>query len=313
MNIINNNLTSAPRSAASPQPHAGLLPPPSRRPAIMGILNVTEDSFYDGGRYLTEEDVLAQARKLLSEGADIIDLGVVSSRPGAKLLAPQEEADKLAPWVALLRKELPKGTPISVDTCFSLPAAKAVEAGADIINDISGGQFDPQMFPTVASLKVRYILMHTKGTPDTMQRPENTRYDDIISDLSDYFAEKLEKLDHLGVKEVWLDPGFGFAKTVEQNYEILYRLPELIAQFPQHPMLVALSNKSMITQQLTAQGIDPFSVTEPLPDSEYGTLALNALAIERGASILRVHTPRPTLIAATLLSSTPIKPTPKTP
>lgn len=313
MDCINNNLTSAPLSPASAERPASPLLSALGRPAIMGILNVTEDSFYDGGCYLTEEAVLAHARQLLADGADIIDLGVVSSRPGAALLAPDEEAARLAPWVALLRKELPKGTPISVDTCYSLPATKAVEAGADIVNDISGGQFDPQMFSVVASLKVRYILMHTKGTPDTMQHPDNTRYGDIIADLSAYFAQRLETLDRLGVKEVWLDPGFGFAKTVEQNYELLYRLPELIARFPRHPMLVALSNKSMITKQLTAQGIDPYSVSEPLPDSEYGTLALNALAIERGASILRVHTPRPTLIAATLLSSTPIRPTPKTP
>ena len=202
------------------------------RPAVLGILNVTTDSFYDGGRYTTPEAIVAQARSLLSQGADIIDIGVVSSRPGAQLLSPEAEADKLVPVVTLLRKELPEETLLSVDTCFSLPAAKAVEAGADIVNDISGGQFDPQMFPTIAALQVPYILMHTRGTPDTMQSPENTRYDNIIADLALYFSEKLDSLLRLGVKDIILDPGFGFAKTVEQNYELLDRLDELVALFP---------------------------------------------------------------------------------
>lgn len=281
------------------------LPGADKRCLIMGILNVTEDSFYDGGRYLSEEAVLAHARSLLQQGADIIDLGVVSSRPGATLLSPDEEARRLTPWVTLLRNELPQGTPISVDTCFSLPAAKAVEAGADIVNDISGGQFDPQMFPVVASLQVPYILMHTKGTPDAMQRPENTRYGDIIDDLSRYFSQRLDQLAQLGAAEVWLDPGFGFAKTVEQNYEILFRLRELAARFPDHPLLIGLSNKSMISKKLENDIDLPKAAdrefSSRLPDTEYGTLALNALAIERGARILRVHTPRPSRIAATLL------------
>ena len=152
------------------------------------------------------------------------DVGAVSSRPGAQLLEPDEEASRLAPIVALLRSQLPPDTLISVDTCYSLPAAKAVEAGADIINDISGGQFDPQMFPTVASLQVPYILMHTRGTPATMQLPENTRYNDIVSDLAAYFDSKLSELDRLGVREVCIDPGFGFAKTVEQNHQLLHQL-----------------------------------------------------------------------------------------
>lgn len=271
------------------------------RPVIMGVLNATPDSFYDGGRHTTPDAVLSHARQLLAEGADIIDLGVVSSRPGAQLLPPDEEARRLTPLVALLRNELPQGTIISVDTCFSLPAAHAVEAGADIINDISGGQFDPQMFPTVASLHVPYILMHTQGKPDTMQRPENTQHDDIIADLADYFQQQLDTLHRLGVEQVWLDPGFCFAKTLEQNYEILHRLPELIARFPQQPMLVALSNKSMITKRLAASSLPPAPHDAPLPDSELGTLALNTLALAHGASLLRVHSPRLSRLAATLL------------
>ena len=270
------------------------------RPVVMGILNATADSFYDGGRYTTPDTIVAHALELLDQGADIIDLGVVSSRPGAALLPPQEEADRLAPLVSLLRNQLPPDTLISVDTCYSLPAAKAVEAGADIVNDISGGQFDPQMFSTIASLKVQYILMHTRGTPLTMQLPENTRYNDIINDLATYFESKLNQLERLRLNNVWLDPGFGFAKTVDQNYEILLRLPELIHRFPNNPMLVALSNKSMITKRLSLLNL-PSGKHSPLPDSELGTLALNTLAIRDGASLLRVHTPRLSRLAIQLL------------
>lgn len=271
-----------------------------RRPAIMGILNATDDSFYDGGRYTTAEAVVRQASHLLAQGADIIDLGVVSSRPGATLLSPDEEAARLVPLVRRLRQELPSGTPISVDTCFSLPATRAVEAGADIINDISGGQFDKQMFSTIATLGVPYILMHTRGTPDTMQLPKNTHYDDIVLDLTHYFSDKLEQLYRLGVKEICLDPGFGFAKTCDQNHELLHRLSELIQAFPQHPHLVALSNKSMITKRLATHPL-PADTHLPLLDSEFGTLVLNTMALQAGASMLRVHTPRPSRLAITLL------------
>ncbi len=282
-----------------------------RRPAVIGILNATPDSFYDGGRYTTQEAVLAHARQLLADGADIIDLGVVSSRPGAQLPAPQDEADRLAPLVRLLRQELPAGTILSVDTCYSLPAAKAVEAGADIVNDISGGQFDPAMFATVADLKVPYILMHTRGLPSVMQQTANTQYGDIVADLTAYFSQKLDELYRLGVNDIWLDPGFGFAKTVDQNYELLLRLDELIGHFPDNPMLTALSNKSMITKRL-GEANDNLNVNvnlnandnlnaKALPDSEFGTLALNTLALRAGTRLLRVHTPRLTRVALDLL------------
>ena len=269
------------------------------RPVVMGILNVTPDSFYDGGRYTTPDAIHAQARQLLADGADIIDIGAVSSRPGAQLLSPDEEAARLVPIVRLLRKELPSDTILSVDTCYSLPAAKAMEAGADIINDISGGQLDPHMFSTVASLQVPYILMHMRGTPATMQQPENTRYTDIVDNLANYFAAKLSELDRLGVREVCLDPGFGFAKTVEQNHQLLHRLPELMARFPQYPFLIALSNKSMITRKLPPH--IPAGAFPDVPDSEWGTVALNTVALMSGASLLRVHTPRPTRVAIELL------------
>ena len=270
------------------------------RPAVMGILNATLDSFYDGGRYNTPELLLQQARHLLATGADILDLGVMSSRPGAAMLSPADEAAKLAPLVALLRAALPEAV-ISVDTCQSLPAARAVEAGADIVNDISGGQLDPDMLATVASLHVPYILMHMRGTPATMQLPENTRYNDIVDDLSRYFDQRLDTLHRLGASQIILDPGLGFAKTVEQNHELLHRLPELIGRFPEYPMLVALSNKSMITRRL-AHFPERFGEDTPaLPDSELGTLALNTVALLGGASLLRVHTPRPTRLAIQLL------------
>ena len=156
------------------------------------------------------------------------------------------------------------------------------------------------MFSTVASLKVQYILMHTRGTPLTMQLPENTCYNDIINDLATYFESKLNQLERLGLNNVWLDPGFGFAKTVDQNYEILLRLPELIHRFPNNPMLVALSNKSMITKRLSLLNL-PSGKDSPLPDSELGTLALNSLAIRDGASLLRVHSPRLSRLAIQLL------------
>ena len=271
-----------------------------QRPAVMGILNATPDSFYDGGRYNTPLALLSHARQLLADGADILDLGVMSSRPGADILPPDQEAEKLASLVTLLRSHFPD-TFISVDTCQSLPAARAVEAGADIVNDISGGQIDPQMLPTVASLHVPYILMHMRGTPATMQLPENTRYHDIIDDLSAYFEEKINLLHTLGSHQIILHPGFGFAKTLDQNHELLHRLPQLIARFPQLPMLVALSNKSMITKRLATFPDLCGPATPPLPDSELGTLVLNTVALCGGASLLRVHTPRPARLAINLL------------
>lgn len=268
------------------------------RPAIMGILNITPDSFYDGGRYVTPEAVEAHALQLLADGADIIDIGAVSSRPGAQLLPPEQEVERLVPIVKMLRRSLPPKTILSVDTCYSLPAARAIEAGADIINDISGGQFDRDMFSTVASLNVPYILMHTRGTPDRMQHPDNTRYDDIVDAVGDYFYDKLSELERLNVKEVCLDPGFGFAKTVQQNHELLHRLSELTSRFPDNPFLIALSNKSMITKVLK----DSDKKQGRIPDSEWGTVVLNTVALQAGAGILRVHSPHPTRLAVDLLN-----------
>lgn len=246
-----------------------------RRPAVMGILNITDDSFYDGGRYRDADAMLRQAHRMVDEGADIIDVGASSSRPGATLLSPDEEARRLAEAVRLLRTELPEMV-ISVDTCYSLPARVAVEAGADIINDIGGGTLDDAMFRTIAELQVPYVLMHTRGTPADMQR--HTGYDDIVDDLARYFSSRLDDLYRLGVKDVWLDPGFGFAKTTGENQELLHRLDELTSLF-REPLLVGMSRKSMVYKPL---GITP-------QEALCGTIVLDTMALERGARILRVH------------------------
>lgn len=257
------------------------------RPAVMGILNITPDSFYDGGRHTTPDAFLAHARQLLADGADIIDIGASSSRPGAQLIPPDEEARRLVEAVTLIRKEHPDAI-LSVDTCYSLPARKSIEAGADIINDISGGMFDDQMFTTVAALQVPYILMHNRALPSEMQ--QHTGYDDIVDDLTKYFSSKLDTLYRLGVKDIWIDPGFGFAKSVEENYELLHRLDELTTLF-REPLLTALSRKSMIYKPL---GITP-------DDALDGTIALDAVALEKGSRLLRVHDPKPAIQSIRLL------------
>lgn len=249
------------------------------RPCVMGILNVTPDSFYDGGSHVDDDSIIRHAHWLLDEGADIIDVGAVSSRPGAILLPPDEEAARLRSVMSMLRRELPADTIISVDTCYSRPAEAAVEAGADIINDISGGQFDEDMFPTVARLKVPYVLSHTRGLPSEMQTL--TDYDDLMREIQFFFSERLEMLYRLGVADVLLDPGFGFAKTTDQNYELMAHLCDITTTFRQ-PVLVGVSRKSMIYKAL---GITP-------QESLNGTTVLNTIALLQGAKMLRVHDPR---------------------
>ncbi|MBR1517042.1 MAG: dihydropteroate synthase [Bacteroidales bacterium] len=259
------------------------------RPSVMGILNVTPDSFFDGGTHTTPEAYLSHARHLLDEGADILDVGVVSSRPGAHLLEPDVEAQRLSAVMRLLRSELPDDTILSVDTCYSRPAAAAVEAGADIINDISGGQFDPQMFATVASLRVPYVLSHTRGLPSQMQ--QLAHYDDLLRDLQHYFSEKLDTLYRLGVADVILDPGFGFAKTQQHNYLLLRHLDQLCTTFTE-PVLVGISRKRMI-----------YNALDTTPQQALnGTTVLNTAALMQGARMLRVHDPRQAREAITLCS-----------
>lgn len=252
-------------------------------PAVMGILNATPDSFYDGGRYSNEDQWVERAVSMMEDGADIIDIGVVSTRPGAILLAPDEEARRLANVVAAVRRKLPDAL-ISVDTCYSLPARAAVDAGADIINDISGGAFDNKMFETVARLDVPYILMHnpfgSTGDPAGIKgRGAHTGVYDVMEDIVVRLSSLNATLREMGVRDVIIDPGFGFSKTLDENYIIMAHLAELRQLFPQNPLLVALSRKSMIYKLL--------NIT---PDEALaGTIALHTSALFAGAQILRVH------------------------
>jgi len=244
------------------------------KPKIMGILNLTPDSFYDGGKNNSLENALRKTEQLVSEGADLLDLGAYSSRPGAEHITEEVEFERMIPVIKAIAKEFPKAL-LSIDTFRSGIAKAAIGEGADMINDISAGSMDPAMFKTVAELKVPYILMHMRGTPQTMA--SETNYTDLIVELAQYFAEKIQALKELGVKDLIIDPGFGFAKTLEQNYELLGKLEHL--KITGHPVLAALSRKSMIYKLLNT-------------DAEHalnGTTAANTIALMNGANILRVH------------------------
>ncbi len=243
-------------------------------PIIMGILNVTPDSFYDGGQLENEQAILFQADKMMREGATILDIGGMSSRPGAELISVEEELKRVIPAVKLIAKNLPNAI-ISVDTVQSEVARQAIENGAHIINDISAGQIDEAMYETVADLQVPYILMHMQGQPKTMQL--NPNYDDIVHDVLDFFVGEIEDLRDLGVKDIIIDPGFGFGKTIEHNYEMLRKMHTF--QMLGVPILAGLSRKSMI-----------YKVLENSPkEALNGTTAVNIVALQQGAKILRVH------------------------
>lgn len=258
-----------------------------RRPAVAGILNVTPDSFYDGGRYSTADAIVQRAQEIVAQGADMIDIGAASSRPGAVLPPPEEEAAKLAEAVRLVRGALPEAL-ISVDTCYALPARKAVEAGADMVNDIGGGEVDPQMFATVAELQVPYILMH--GGKEHLAGAKRMAEGDPVDEVVRFFSSRLDALYRMGVKDVWLDPGFGFAKDTEQNFALLDRLDELTELF-REPLYIGLSRKRMIYNTLGTTADEAFN----------GTVALDALALDRGAAALRVHDVRPAVETVSLL------------
>ncbi len=258
-----------------------------RRPAVAGILNVTPDSFYDGGRYGTADAIVHRAQEIVAQGADMIDIGAASSRPGAVLPPPEEEAARLAEAVRLVRGALPEAL-ISVDTCYALPARKAVEAGADMVNDIGGGEVDPQMFATVAELQVPYILMH--GGKEHLAGAKRMADGDPVDEVVRFFSSRLDALYRMGVKDVWLDPGFGFAKDTEQNFALLDRLDELTELF-REPLYIGLSRKRMIYNTLGTTADEAFS----------GTVALDALALDRGAAALRVHDVRPAVETVSLL------------
>lgn len=243
-------------------------------PQVMGILNITPDSFFSGSRFSDEEEILRRVNNLLKSGASIIDVGAYSSRPGAEDVSEEEELKRLIPVVKLLKNNF-QDIILSIDTFRSKVAEEAVGAGAHIINDISGGELDRNMFKTVGELSVPYILMHMRGNPKTMS--SLTDYKDLIADIIFYFSEKINELKVLGVKDIILDPGFGFAKTIEQNYQLLKNMDTF--KLFGLPILAGLSRKGMIWKTL---GIKP-------EEALNGTTVLNTLALEKGASILRVH------------------------
>ena len=244
-------------------------------PVVMGILNVTPDSFFDGGRYVDDTTLLHQAEKMIREGAAILDLGGASTRPGAQEVIEPDEMRRVIPAIALILKNFP-GTLISVDTWRASVALAAVDAGAGIVNDVSAGNLDPDMFQSVAASGVPYILMHMQGSPDTMQT--NPNYEDVVTEVLDFFIQKIENLRGLGVKDIVLDPGFGFGKTVAHNFALLKNL-HVFKNVLGLPVLAGLSRKSMICKPL---GVNP-------SDALNGTTALHMVALQQGASILRAH------------------------
>lgn len=243
-------------------------------PKVMGILNCTPDSFYDGGNYKTDSQILSQAEKMLTDGAAFIDIGAYSSKPNASFVSEEEEISRLLPVVNLILKEFPT-TLLSIDTFRSKVAKIAIENGAVIINDISAGSLDSEMMQTVANHQVPYIMMHMKGTPQTMQTLTN--YENIIKEMLFYFSEKVALARSFGINDIVIDAGFGFAKTLDQNYEILNKLE--VFNMLDLPLLIGVSRKSMIykTLETTAE------------NSLNGTTVLNTIALVKGAKILRVH------------------------
>ena len=241
---------------------------------VMGILNITTDSFYDGGKYINETEIISKCKEMLDEGASIIDIGAQSSRPGATEIESRLELQKLLPTIKLLKNSF-KNITISIDTFWSNTAKECVYAGADIINDISAGERDDNMFPTIAKLDVPYIIMHMQGTPKNMQN--NPNYQNVTKEIYNYFEQKINKLHRLGFYNIVIDPGLGFGKTIEHNYQILNNLNTF--KNIKLPILIGTSRKSMIYKLLD---ITP-------KEALNGTSIINTIAIQNGANILRVH------------------------
>lgn len=243
-------------------------------PKVMGILNVTPDSFFDGGRYKDETSIIKQVENMLNEGATFIDVGAYSSRPNAPFVSEDEELQRIVPIIKLLVSHFPEII-ISVDTFRSQVAKATIIEGAALINDISAGLLDDNMLPTIADLQVPYIMMHMRGTPQTMQTL--TQYDNLLKDINFYFSERIAKARELGIIDLILDPGFGFAKTLEQNFELLSKFELLnIAELP---VLAGISRKSMIYKTLDTTAANALN----------GTTALHMIALQKGAKIVRVH------------------------
>jgi dihydropteroate synthase len=243
-------------------------------PVVMGILNITPDSFYDGGRYVMPENAMMRCEEMLEQGAAILDLGAVSTRPGATQPTVEEEWNRLRPVLEEVRGAFPSVL-VSIDTYRSEIAHRAAERGANIINDVSGGNLDPKMYTTIAKNDLAYVCMHMQGTPETMQK--NPQYTDVVKELHDFFAEKMKALHNGGVENVILDPGFGFGKDVHHNYQLLKHL-DSFSSFGK-PLMVGVSRKSMITRLLDVSKEDALN----------GTTAVHMVALQKGAKILRAH------------------------
>ena len=256
-------------------------------PQIMGILNISPDSFYDGGKYQFEDAIIRQADKMFEEGAAMLDIGAVSTRPGAIDIDEKEESDRILPALKKIRKKYP-GSLISVDTYRPAIAETAISEGADIINDIYGGIFDEEILKVVAKHDIPYILMHMQGRPQNMQK--NPKYENVVNEIRQFFLRQTEKLHELGHHKIILDPGFGFGKTVEHNYKILKNLGTF--KESGYPVLAGLSRKSMINK-----------VLKTTPETALnGTTVLNTIALLNGADILRVHDVREAVEAVRLVS-----------
>lgn len=256
-------------------------------PKVMGILNVTPNSFFDGGKYKNEDEIISQVDKMLSEGATFIDIGAYSSKPSAEFISEQEEIDRIVPAIELILKHFPEAL-LSIDTFRASVAKASIESGAAIINDIAAGELDDKMFDVIAKYNVPYIMMHMRGNPQTMQ--SLTQYEDIVKEMLFYFSEKVRKARSVGINDLILDPGFGFAKTTDQNYEVLQKME--LFNVLELPVLAGVSRKSMIYKTLgnTAQ------------EALNGTTVLNTIALTKGAKILRVHDVKEAVECVTLMN-----------
>ena len=243
-------------------------------PKVMGILNVTPNSFFDGGKYNDENEILSQVKKMLNEGATFIDIGAYSSKPNAEFVTEEEEIARIVPVIQLILKQYPE-TLLSIDTFRAGVAKASLENGAALINDIAAGNLDEKMFEVVAEYNVPYIMMQMRGTPKTMQTM--TSYDDIVKEMLFYFSEKIAKARSFGINDLIIDPGFGFAKTLEQNYEVMKKME--LFQMLDLPLLVGISRKSMIYKVLETTANEALN----------GTTFLNTIGLTKGANILRVH------------------------
>jgi dihydropteroate synthase len=256
-------------------------------PKVMGILNVTPNSFFDGGKYKNDSEILSRVEKMLINGATFIDIGAYSSKPSAEFVSGEEELQRIVPIVKLILEHFPE-TLISIDTFRSEVAKACIENGAAIINDISAGILDDKMLETIAKYNVPYIMMHMRGTPQTMQTMTN--YDNIVKEILFYFSERIAKARSLGINDLIVDPGFGFAKTLEQNYEVLQKME--LFEILELPLLAGFSRKSMIYKTLHSSAEEALN----------GTTVLNTIALTKGAKILRVHDVKEAMESVTLFN-----------